>query len=91
MHAWDAWCAKAVLMQVIGPGMGNAYLRLKLGDQRRAMQFVSADPHLKELRQLKSPLIDLEVRGIPALQFFGQQVWGSVLDEYAAGDLLPEA
>ena len=65
--------------------MGDAYLKLKLGDQRRALQMVASDAELQGLQLLESPLIDLEVRGVPALQYFGGLVWGSVLDEYKAG------
>ena len=74
-----------VCWQVIGPGMGEAYLKLKLGDQRRALARVAQDARLSGLRQLQSPLVDLEVRGVPALQYFGGLVWAPVLDEYAEG------
>lgn len=73
-------------LQVIGPGMGEAYLKLKLGDQRRAFQMISRDPQLQSLQQLSSPLVDLEVRGIVALQYFGSKVWSTVLDGYLAGE-----
>lgn len=72
-------------LQVIGPGMGDAYLKLKLGDQRRALEMVDADPKLRKLERLQSPLVDLEVHGIPALQYFGRQVWEPVLDGYCSG------
>ena len=62
--------------------MGDAYLKLKFGDQRRALETIEASPSLQRLRVLKSPLVDLEVRGVPALQYFGSIVWGEVLDEY---------
>ena len=29
----------------------------------------------RELEIILSPLVELEVRGLPALQYFGQQVW----------------
>lgn len=29
----------------------------------------------RELELTKGPLVDLEVRGVPALQYFGSQVW----------------
>ena len=31
------------------------------------------------------PPVRLQVRGVPALSYFGQQVWGGVVDELAAG------
>ena len=29
----------------------------------------------RELQVTEAPLVDLEVRGVPALQYFGSQVW----------------
>jgi len=29
----------------------------------------------RELQLTEAPLVDLEVRGVPALQYFGNQVW----------------
>lgn len=29
----------------------------------------------RELEVVEGPLVDLEVRGVPALQYFGEQVW----------------
>lgn len=69
-------------MQIIGEGMGDTYLKLKFGDQQRAFQAIESSSVLKKLKVLKSPLIDLEVRGVPALQYFGSIVWGEVLDEF---------
>ena len=65
--------------------MGDAYLRLKLKDQARALDMISGDAQLADLRQLRAPLVDLEVRGLPALQYFGGMVWQHALDDYAAG------
>lgn len=36
-------------------------------------------------RPLCLPAARLQVRGVPALSYFGQQVWGGVVDELAAG------
>ena len=72
--------------QVITEGMGAAYLRLKLKDQARALGMLSEDAALAGLRQLRAPLLDLEVRGLPALQYFGGMVWRDAIDEYSAGE-----
>ena len=66
--------------------MGDAYLKLKLGDQKRALQMVADDPDLNQLKLLESPLVDMEVRGVPALDYFGGIVWEPVVAEYTAGD-----
>ena len=29
----------------------------------------------RELELTEGPLVDLEVRGVPALQYFGRQIW----------------
>ena len=65
--------------------MGQAYLKNKFRDQNRALQMIGDDPALRDLRVLNSPMVDLEVRGVPALQYFGGVVWGSAIDEYMAG------
>ena len=39
----------------------------------------------RELEIILSPLVELEVRGLPALQYFGQQVW----QQSAAGQEAP--
>ena len=72
-------------MQIIGPGMGEAYLKNKFRDQDRALQMIGEDPALKKLRLLNSPMVDLEVRGVPALQYFGSVVWNEAIDEFTAG------
>ncbi len=75
--------------QVIGPGMGSAYLRNKFRDQNRALQMIKEDSALQDLRVLTSPMVDLEVRGVPALQYFGGVVWGSAIEEFTSGFTLP--
>ena len=43
--------------------MGAAFLRLKLKDQAKALEMLTSDAQLADLRQLRAPLVDLEVRG----------------------------
>lgn len=71
------------MTQVVTEGMGDAYLRLKLKDQARALDMISSDAQLADLRQLRAPLVDLEVRGMPALQYFGGLVWQDAIEAYA--------
>ena len=47
-----AWLRSGVV-QVIGPGMGEAFLKLKLKDQARSMQLLASDPELSHLRTLQ--------------------------------------
>lgn len=74
--------------QVITETMGEKYLAMKLKDQERSIAMLAADPDLKELRQIQAPLVDLEVRGLPALAYFGGQMWKDTLPEMSAGALL---
>ncbi len=37
------------------------------------------------LQLLDSPLLDMEVRGVPALDYFAGIVWKPVIEEYVAG------
>ncbi len=53
-----------------------SFLSLKRKDQSRAMALVAQDPAgLGSLQRIEAPLFDLEIRGVPALNFFGSQVW----------------
>ena len=50
------------------------------------LQMLDEDSHLARLERLDSPLLDLEVKGVPALQYFGGGLWqGSGILEEARG------
>ena len=51
------------------------FLKMRRNDQQRALQMLREDSALQELDVIEAPLLDLEVRGVPALQYFGDQVW----------------
>jgi len=57
----------------------QAYCRFcetKRKDQKRALQMIRADVGgLQDLKRIEAPLFDLEIRGVPALRFFGDSVW----------------
>lgn len=46
-----------------------------LQDQTRALDMIAKDLELAKLKLIQSPLIDVEVRGVPALKFMGDIVW----------------
>lgn len=59
-----------------------AYYSLKLlivgqifQDQMRALNVIQSDPELSSLKLIQSPLVDMEIRGVPALKFMGDIVW----------------
>jgi arsenite-transporting ATPase len=51
------------------------FCTVKAKDQRRAMEMLDEDPGLRTLQRIEAPLFDMEIRGVPALQFMGGQVW----------------
>ena len=50
---------------------------MKRADQERAIDLLRTDPNLASLNRIEAPYLDLEVRGIPALQYFGRMVRGA--------------
>lgn len=64
-----------IVNQVLDPLATEKFLSNRRKDQERALGILKTDPGLKSLELIKAPLVDLEVRGVPALQYFGSQVW----------------
>ena len=56
-------------------GATESFMKNRRQDQQRALQFLQEDAQLKELNVIQAPLLDLEVLGLPALQYFGSLVW----------------
>ncbi|KAI3436417.1 hypothetical protein D9Q98_005834 [Chlorella vulgaris] len=81
----DIPCKRIVVNQLIGPDMGAKYLDMRVRDQQKALELIDGDADLLDLRHLRAPYLDLEVRGVPALRYFGRTLWGDVLPELAAG------
>lgn len=44
-------------------------------DQSRALDMIQNDQELSSLMLVQAPLVDVEIRGVPALQFLGDIVW----------------
>ncbi|KAL6583097.1 ATPase get3b [Orobanche minor] len=44
-------------------------------DQTRALNMIQDDLELSDLTMIQAPLVDVEIRGVPALQFIGDIVW----------------
>ena len=51
------------------------FCSVKEKDQTRALQMCEEDAGLNSLNRTDAPLFDMEIRGVPALKFFGDQVW----------------
>ena len=71
--------------QVISETLGDAFLRLRLRDQAKALAMLADAPELAGLQELRAPLVDLEVRGLPALRYFGGLAWAPLVGRLAAG------
>jgi len=66
---------KILINQVIPDSATMAFLNTRRKDQEKALAMLAADPGLGQLQLMQAPLFDLEVRGLPALQYFGDQIW----------------
>lgn len=64
-----------VVNQVVDEAATPKFLQSRRRDQQRAMEMLRHDPGLSSLNVTEGPLLDLEVRGLPALTYFGKQVW----------------
>lgn len=83
-------CHRVIVNQVIGEGKGEAYLKMKLKGQERALEAIVQDRNLASLTPIMSPYLDLEVRGVPALRYLGGRIWGGLLDELVGSEKLED-
>ena len=68
---------RLVVNQKVPKEASEKFVKMKKKDQERALGLFASDPGLSELQQIRAPLVDLEVKGIGALQYFGGIVWDS--------------
>lgn len=78
LRAEDVPVSTMVVNQVVGEGMGEKYLAMKLKEQAAALRMLEASPHLSPLEVIRGKQLDLEVRGLPALQYIGGTVWAGI-------------
>lgn len=64
-----------LINQVLDENATEKFVENRQKDQDRALTLIDSDPGLRHLELIKAPMVDLEVRGLPALQYFGAQVW----------------
>ena len=50
-------------------------LYISNGDQMHALDMIRNAPELASLALIQAPLVDAEIRGVPALKFMGDMVW----------------
>lgn len=66
-----------LLRQVIADESADAFLKNRRKDQERAVEELRSMRAFQDLDIILAPQFDLEVRGLPALDYFGRQVWTS--------------
>ena len=71
-------CKRVVVNQIVSAGDGDAFVSARVRDQERALALLDADVGgIAALPRATGPMLDLEVRGLPALRYFGDLVWGA--------------
>ncbi|KAL5995176.1 ATPase get3b [Asimina triloba] len=67
---------RLIANQVLPPSSSDCkFCAMKRKDQMRALQMIQDDPELASLKLIQAPLVDVEIRGVPALKFMGEIVW----------------
>ncbi|KAK8934658.1 hypothetical protein KSP39_PZI015124 [Platanthera zijinensis] len=67
---------RLIVNQVLPPSASDCkFCAVKRKDQMRALEMIQSDPELRDLKLFQAPLVDVEIRGVPALKFFGDIVW----------------
>ncbi|XP_073267954.1 ATPase GET3B isoform X2 [Populus alba] len=67
---------KLVVNQILPPSATDCkFCAMKRKDQSRALDMIQNDPELSNLTLIQAPLVDVEIRGVPALKFLGDIIW----------------
>lgn len=67
---------RLIVNQLLPPSSSDCkFCAMKRKDQMRALEMIRSDPELSSLTLIESPLVDMEIRGVPALRFMGDIVW----------------
>ncbi|CAO2040695.1 unnamed protein product [Urochloa humidicola] len=67
---------RLIVNQVLPPSTSDCkFCAIKRKDQTRALDMIKSDPELMGLNIIQAPLVDMEIRGVPALKFLGDIVW----------------
>ncbi|KAI5648626.1 hypothetical protein M9H77_34631 [Catharanthus roseus] len=72
----DVPVKRLIVNQILPPSASDCkFCEMKRKDQKRALNMIQSDPELSSLTLIEAPLVDVEIRGVPALQFLGDKVW----------------
>ncbi|CAH8339484.1 unnamed protein product [Eruca vesicaria subsp. sativa] len=67
---------RLVVNQILPPSFSNCkFCSIKRKDQMRALDMIREDSELSSLTLMEAPLVDMEIRGVPALRFLGDIIW----------------
>ncbi|KAJ0470345.1 putative arsenite-transporting ATPase [Helianthus annuus] len=67
---------RLIVNQILPPSASDCkFCAMKRKDQTRALDMIRDDPELSSLLLVQAPLVDVEIRGVPALQFLGDMIW----------------
>lgn len=67
---------RLIVNQILPPSASDCkFCSMKRKDQMRALDMIKNDPSLSNLQLVEAPLVDVEIRGVPALKFLGDIVW----------------
>uniref|UniRef100_A0A7N0REL7 ArsA/GET3 Anion-transporting ATPase-like domain-containing protein n=1 Tax=Kalanchoe fedtschenkoi TaxID=63787 RepID=A0A7N0REL7_KALFE len=68
---------KRLVVNQILPASGSdcKFCAMRRKDQMRALDMIKSDPEISNLKLIQAPLVDMEIRGVPALRFLGDIVW----------------
>ncbi|KAF4346817.1 hypothetical protein G4B88_011237 [Cannabis sativa] len=72
----DVPVKRLIVNQILPPSASDCkFCAIKRKDQMRALDMIRSDPELTNLTLIQAPLVDVEIRGVPALKFLGDIVW----------------
>ncbi|KAF9597676.1 hypothetical protein IFM89_020761 [Coptis chinensis] len=67
---------RLIVNQILPPSSSDCkFCAMKRKDQMRALDMIQDDPELASLKVIQAPLVDVEIRGVPALKFMADMVW----------------
>ncbi|KAI8524092.1 hypothetical protein RHMOL_Rhmol13G0122700 [Rhododendron molle] len=67
---------RLIVNQVLPPSASNCnFCEMKRKDQMRSLDMIRSDPELTGLSLIQAPLVDAEIRGVPALKFMADKEW----------------
>ncbi|KAF3454967.1 hypothetical protein FNV43_RR05415 [Rhamnella rubrinervis] len=67
---------RLIINQVLPPSASDCkFCAMKRKDQTHAIEMIQNDPELASLTLVQAPLVDVEIRGVPALKYLGDMVW----------------